>query len=115
MLREREHPGVLAGAIAPAGRQVDALRGHFAGDLRTERRVGTAGQVGLGASDGGEHAVGHLEVTRLARVRGAGEGQRVGTQAEPLQHPVLDQRQGLERLGRGAPERDQRRVSRARR
>ena len=78
----------------------------------TERRVRSAGEIGLGAADRREHAIGHREVLRLARVRGAGERQGVGAEAEPVEDTVFDEGQRLERLGGGAPESDQRGVAR---
>ena len=112
VLCQREHPGVLAGAVAPGGRE----RGPGAEDglvhRGRQRRVRAAGQVRLLATDGGQHPERQVDVHRLARMGAAGQREGVGAEAEAIGAAVRHERQRLERLGRGAPVRHQVRVAR---
>ena len=95
-----EHRRVLARAVLRQG------AGGAAGGDPDVALVGVVGQVGgvlqvgLGEPCGGEHVAHAVEVERLGRVAGAGQGQVLGGQGEPgPQH-----RHGLDRLVRRARE-----------
>ena len=78
-----------------------------AGRGLVDRQMGAADQVAGGKTSPDEEPPGPLHVPGLTAVRGADEGDVPGAQAECLCPPGLEQREGLEGLGRGAQKRRQ--------
>src|SRR5260221_1182561 len=106
MLRQRQHPRVLARTVRVHSREPHAARLVVFRHGFGEGPVRSAQQVALRATDLLEQLARARHLPRLARVRRADERQVLRRELESLGGAVLDQRQRLERLRRGAPERD---------
>ena len=104
-------PACLPEQLLHSGVSVAALARHRRRHVRRQRDVRPAREVGLRSGPPREHRGGQREVARLARVRGAGERERIGAEAEAVGRAVGDERQGLERLGGRAPEGHQVRIA----
>ena len=102
MAGERQHAGVLAGAVVvhrlgrPAGGE------QAFGRRRMQRRMRAAGQRVRGDADPAEPAAHAGHVHRLAAVRGAGQRELGLGQPEAARGPALQQGQRLQRLDRRA-------------
>ena len=114
MARQREHPGMLARAVAPERRRLDTVPQRRLVHRRAEWRMRPAREGAFAQIEAAEQPLGDGPVTRLARVRRAGQGQLFIVEAEGVRGAVLDERNGLERLRRRPPPDDGARIAGAR-
>ncbi len=102
VLGEREHAGVLARAVVvdrrgPLAPPPELLRGR--GVARLVRAAAEHGLVQPGLGEDPPHG---LQVKGLGAVGSGHDGELLLVEAEPLDQPLFDQGQKLDRFGRGA-------------
>ena len=103
---QRQHAGVLAGAVV-VYRRVDILgAGPDVHGLEIQGRMRAAHQVLLSASYLVQHLRHGLRVPRLAGMTGAAERDLAAVEIQPCELRMRDERHGLEGLEAGAREDD---------
>ena len=86
------------------GPEADLRRHRLASGRKVKRRVATALQIGFACIDACQHASHDAHVNCLAAVAGAHQRNLVRAEPEPAGAVVLDERQRLQGLERGARE-----------
>src|SRR5713101_3647204 len=114
MARQRQHAGVLPGAVRVDRREPHAPGAVVLRDGLRERRMGTTLQIRFLGADAQEKLPHTLDLLRFARMRGAGEREMVIFELEVVGRTIGDQWQGLKRLRRRAPEGDEVGIARVR-
>ena len=102
MAGEADEAGMLARAVVVQLAGLMAGADERFGGTGAGRQMGAAFEIGLAPPRFGEHRRGCRDMARLAAVGGAGERQFGIAEAVAVGGAALDQRQGLQRLDRGA-------------
>ncbi|OLC53840.1 MAG: hypothetical protein AUH92_05100 [Acidobacteria bacterium 13_1_40CM_4_69_4] len=112
MDRQRQHPGVLAGAVVMKRRGLLAPATQSAGGRPVVRRVGAALQCRFVQVDLLQDGPDSQDVERLTAVRSRHHGDLCLGEPEAIRRPRVEEREHLRRLGGRAQDHGRSRISR---